>query len=215
MGDKINVHINGLPSLSFESGTPLYEIKDDYKKITGKRVIGAKINNLVVDLNTKLYGDTNITFFDHTDPVGNKMYQAGLKFILIIAVKNLWKKEISFKYSLDKGIYARVDKRLSDDDILLIKTKMQEIIDYDYPIKKCITKREDAITYYLSTKEDEKKENIHNIPNRYVELFEINHSYNFFYSPMPFNTGELNLFDIKRLDSNSIVFVSSQYINKT
>ena len=211
MGNKINVHINGLPSLSFAAGTPLYEIKDDYKKITGKSVIGVKINNLVVDLNTRLYEDSKITFFDYTDPVGNKMYQAGLKFVLIIAVKSLWKKEVSFKYSLDKGIYARVDKKLSDDDILLIKTKMQEIIDYDYPIKKCITKREDAITYYLSTEEDEKGENIHNIPNRYVELFEINHSYNFFYSPMPYNTGELSLFDTKRLDTNSIVLLYPRY----
>ena len=42
MGNKINVNINGLPSLSFASGTPLSEIKDDYKKITGKTVVGAR-----------------------------------------------------------------------------------------------------------------------------------------------------------------------------
>ncbi len=207
MGNKINVNINGLSSLSFPSGTPLYETKNDYKKITGKSVIGAKIGTLVVDLSTKLYEDTKVEFFDYRDPVGNKMYQAGLKFILIIAAKTLWKKEVSFKYSLDKGIYAKVDKKLSDDDVLSLKAKMQEIVDYDYPIKKCITKREDAIKYYLSTDEDEKRENIHNIPNRYVELFEINHNYNFFYSPMPFNTGELSVFDIKKIDSNSIVLL--------
>ena len=118
MGNKINVNINGLSSLSFPSGTPLYEIKNDYKKITGKSVIGAKIGTLVVDLSTKLYEDTKVEFFDYRDPVGNKMYQAGLKFILIIAAKTLWKKEVNFKYSLDKGIYAKVDKKLSDDDVL-------------------------------------------------------------------------------------------------
>ena len=207
MGNKINVNINGLPSLSFNAGTPLYEIANDYKKVTGKSVIGAKIGNVVVDLNTKIYENTKIDFFDYLDPVGNKMYQSGLKFILILAVRSLWKKEVSFKYSLDNGIYAKVDKRLSDDDILEIKTKMQELVDYDYPIKRCITKREDAIKYYITTEEDEKQANIHNIPNRYVELFEINHSYNFFYSPMPFNTGELTVFDIRRLDSNSIVLL--------
>ena len=46
-----------------------------------------------------------------------KMYQAGLKFIMIIAVRELWDKKVYFKYSIDKGIYAEFDKKLSDRDI--------------------------------------------------------------------------------------------------
>ncbi len=207
MGEKINVIMNGLPSLSFSSGTAIYEIAKNYKKITGETVVGARIGTVVVDLSTKLYENTNITFFGYNDQVGNKMYQSGLKFILIIAARELWKREVNFKYSLDKGIYAKIDKRISEEDVSLLKSKMQELIDYDYPIKKCITKREDAIKYYISTSEDEKSDNIHNIPNRYVELFELNHNYNYFYSPMPFSTGCLTLFDVKRIDSNSIVLL--------
>lgn len=207
MGNKISVNINGLFSLYYDTGISLIDIAHDYKKATGNCVIGAKIDNLVVDIETKLYENTRVDFFDYNDTEGNKMYQAGLKFLVVLACKILWKKDVCFKYSLDKGVYAEIDKNLSLSDITELRVKMREIVSYDYPIKKCITKREDAMTYYYSTGELEKSDNIQNIPNKYVELYEINHTYNFFYGNMPYTTGELGLFDIQRVDKNSIVLL--------
>lgn len=207
MGNKINININNLFGISADAGISIYDVAHDYKKVTGKPVVGAKIDNMIVDFDTKLYEDTRVDFFDYTDPEGNKMYQAGLKFVLIMAVKSLWNKNVYFKYSIDKGIYVEIDKKLSDADILEIKIKMEEIIGYDFPIKKRVTKRRDAITYYLSTGDTEKAENICNIPNSYVELYEIDHTFNYFYSDMPYSTGELGLFNIERIDKNAIVLM--------
>ena len=207
MGNKINININNLFGISADAGVSICDIAHDYKKVTGKPVVGAKIDNMIVDFDTKLYEDTRVDFFDYTDPEGNKMYQAGLKFVLIMAVKSLWNKNVYFKYSIDKGIYVEVDKKLSDADILEIKIKMEEIIGYDFPIKKRVTKRRDAITYYLSTGDTEKAENICNIPNSYVELYEIDHTFNYFYSDMPYSTGELGQFNIERIDKNAIVLM--------
>ena len=109
MGNKINVNINNLFSLSEEPGIALGELAHDYKKVTGNVVVGAKIDNVIVDFDTRLYSDTHIEFFDYTDQAGSKMYQAGLKFIMIIAVRELWDKKVYFKYSIDKGIYAEFD----------------------------------------------------------------------------------------------------------
>ena len=207
MGNKINININNLFGISADAGISIYDVAHDYKKVTGRPVVGAKIDNMIVDFDTKLYEDTRVDFFDYTDPEGNKMYQAGLKFVLIMAVKSLWNKNVYFKYSIDKGIYVEIDKKLSDADILEIKIKMEEIIGYDFPIKKRVTKRRDAITYYLSTGDTEKAENICNIPNSYVELYEIDHIFNYFYSDMPYSTGELGLFNIERIDKNAIVLM--------
>lgn len=207
MGNKINVNINNLFSLNEDAGVTVGELAHDYKKVTGNVVAGARIDNAIVDFDTRLNSDTRVDFFDYTDLAGNKMYQAGLKFIMIIAVRELWNKIVSFKYSIDKGIYAEFDKKLSDNDIEDLRIKMDEIISYDYPIKKCVTHRNDAIKYYLSTGEIEKAENISNIPNSFVELYEINHSYNYFYTDMPMSTGELGLFKLERIDKNAVALM--------
>lgn len=204
---KINVNINNLFSISADVGITITDIAHDYKKVTGKTITGAKINNMIVNRDTKIFEDTRVDFFDYTTPEGNKIYQAGLKFIMIIAIKKLWNKTVKFKYSIDKGIYAEIDKKLSDEDILNLKIEMEEIVSYDYPIKKCVTARTDAIKYFLSTHDDEKAENLINIPNNFVELYEIDHTYNDFFIDLPFSTGELGLFNIERIDKNAIALM--------
>lgn len=207
LGTKINVNVNNLFSLSEESGVTIEKLAHDYKKVTGNVVVGAKINNMLTDFDTRLDRDAYVEFFDYTDQAGNKMYQSGLKFIMIMAAKSLWNKTVSLKYSIDKGIYAEFDKKLSDRDIEELRIKMDEIISYDYPIKKCVTRRSDAIRYFLSTGETEKAQNISNIPNSFVELYEIDHSYNYFYTDMPISTGELGLFKLERIDKNAVALL--------
>lgn len=207
MGNKINVNINNLFSINAESGVTVSELAHDYKKVTGKVIVGAKKNNVVIDFSTRITEDTQINFFDYTSVEGSKIYQAGLKFIMIIAAKELWNKDVFFRSSVDKGIFAEVDKRLSEKDVLDLKMKMKEIVGDDYEIKKCITHKNDAIKYFLSTGETEKAKNVKNVPNNFVELYSIGHTYNYFYTDMPASTGELGLFDIAKIDSRTIALM--------
>lgn len=205
MGKKINININGLFSVNYDSGITIEEVSHDYKKVTGKYVIGAKINDVVMNFDTKIYDDTTIVFFDYTSYEGNKIYQSGLKYITIMAAREIWGKEVYFKYSLDKGVYAEVDKKLTEKDIINLKAKMHDIADYGYKINKCVVSKEDAIQYYKAIGAIEKAKNIKNIPNSFVELFELNHNYNYFYSEMPPTTKELNLFNVERVGSRGFV----------
>lgn len=207
MGNRINVTINKQFSLSANTGVTIKELAHEYEKVSDMIIIGARVNDSIVDFDTKIMEDTNIEFFDYTDPSGNKMYQAGLKFVMIIAVKELWNKNVTFKFSIDKGIFAEIDKRLTDQDIEDLRIKMNEIISYDYPIKRCVTRKLDAIKYYQSTEENEKCTNVRNIPNNYVELYEINHSYNYFYTDMPYSTKELGFFSLERIEKNAIALM--------
>lgn len=207
MGNKIKVNVNNLFSINAEAGVLVSEIAHDYKKVTGSVVIGAKIDHMVVDFQTRLMENANIEFFDYTSTEGSKIYQAGLKFIMMIAVKELWNKTVYFRSSIDKGIFAEIDKRLSEKDIEELKIKMRSIVAEDRQIKKCITHKNDAIKYHLSTGEIEKAKNIKNIPNNFVELYSIDHTYSYFYTDMPASTGELGLFDLVRIDSKTVALM--------
>ena len=128
MNNKININANGLFSLEYQAGVSILDIAHDFKKVTKRCILGAKINNVIVDMSTTLFADTDINFFDYTDTDGNEMYQAGLKFILLIAFNKLFKKQVRFKYSLDKGLYASTDKRLTDQDIDALKEGMEGML---------------------------------------------------------------------------------------
>lgn len=207
VGKKINIQINGKLNLKVSAGISVYEVVNYYKKYTGNPVVGAKIGNIILDFETTLYKDTKLTLFDYYDRVGTKMYQSGLKFLLIYAVRKLWGKNVFFRYSLDKGTYVEVNKRLTENDILNLKLEMERIVSYDYPIKRQVTNRKDAINYYLLEGEDEKASNVLNIPNNYVELYSLDHTYNFFYGPMPYSTGYLKFFDIKLIGDRGFVLL--------
>ena len=204
---KINIRINDQYNMKAEEGITVEEIINHYKKYSGEYSIAVKKNNILLDYDKRLFKDSSIEVLDIFSSLGSQIYVSGLKFVTIAAVKELWNKKISFKYSLDKGIYAEINKNLSDNDIVELKLKMEEIISNDYRITKHVTSRKDAIKYFNLEGDQEKAANILNIPNNYVELYELNHMYNYFYSNMPISTGVLKIFDVLRLGKNGIVLL--------
>ena len=142
--------------------------------------------------------------------MSNKEYAAGLKFLLYVAVKDLFDGEVFFHHSLDKGIYTTIEcKEIIDKEKLLnIKNYMKELVDKDIPIVKRIVKKEDAYKYYKEKCALEKMTNVLNISNVTVSLFELNGKYNYFYTHnMVKSTGELKLFDLYFVEDNKFILI--------
>ena len=142
--------------------------------------------------------------------MSNKEYAAGLKFLLYVAVKDLFNGEVFFHHSLDKGIYTTIEcKEIIDKEKLLnIKNYMKKLVDKDIPIVKRIVKKEDAYKYYKEKCALEKMTNVLNISNITVSLFELNGKYNYFYTHnMVKSTGELKLFDLYFIEDNKFILV--------
>lgn len=142
--------------------------------------------------------------------MSNKEYAAGLKFLLYVAVKDLFDGEVFFHHSLDKGIYTTIEcKEIIDKEKLLnIKNYMKKLVDKDIPIVKRIVKKEDAYKYYKEKNALEKMTNVLNISNITVSLFELNGKYNYFYThSMVKSTGELKLFDLYFIEDNKFILV--------
>ena len=59
--------------------------------------------------------------------MNNKEYAAGLKFLLYVAVKDLFNGEVFFHHSLDKGIYTTIEckKTIDKEQLLNIKKYMK------------------------------------------------------------------------------------------
>ncbi len=194
----------------FKSGTTVYQVAEYYQSKMDHDIIGAKINNEMVTMNTKLTKDCRISFIDVTDPYGYRMYQAALKFIFEVAVKLSFPNvEVNFLHSVPKGIMAEIkgNKSIIKDDLNVIKENMNTIINNDEKITKYNVVRKDAITYFESHNQHEKAQNVHNTNNEIISFYKLKDYYNYYYTELPYSTKKINKYELVYLGKNKIVLV--------
>ena len=192
----------------FLKGTTYYEISRGFN--LGKEILGVKINNEVLSLSDKAMESADVNFIDLNDLTGNKIYKSGLEFIFEVALKTVFPDlEITYQHSVPKGFLGEVigDHILTQEDLIKIKEVMTQIIEKDMVFKKLNVKKKEAIQFYEKMHQEEKAENISNISDKVVTLYELNGIYNYFYSDMPYSTGSITLYDIVYLGRNRLVFV--------
>ena len=172
-------------------------------------IIAASLNGEIVELSCQINEDSDLEFIHIYDKVGGKIYRAGLQFVYIVAIKELYGNavDVRIKHSLDKAIYTTVNGKLTSKDVKSIKRKMQEIIDLDIEIKKTLVRKKKAIEYFEKIKEKEKVKLYNQISNSYVTFYELLGHYNYFYYFLPYSTGILKTFDLQFVKPNGIVLM--------
>lgn len=196
MKENIIIEIEGYDRIIFKEGGTL---EDLLKQIGApKDIIAAQINNEIVELSYILKEDTKITLINTLHRMGAKIYRNGLKFLYIVAIKELYgsNTRVELKHSLDKGIYTKVDFDINEKQINDIKAKMTELVNKNLKIEKISTSRKEAIKYFESIKDIEKVENYKQMTSEVVTLYSLMEHYNYFYSIMPTSTGILTNFDL-------------------
>lgn len=137
-----------------------------------------------------------------------KIYGAGLKFMLCNAVKRLYNGEVVFHHSLDHGIYATIisDCLIDENELNKIKSTMNTMVEKDIPFNKKVVSKREAYDFFIKKGHSEKAENVSNINNITVSLFEFEGQYNYFYShDMPRSSKEIPLFDLYYVGPNELV----------
>lgn len=205
---EITVKIENYNTLQYPFGISLYEICEDLK--INYDVVGAKINNELTPLSTRLIKDTEVKFIDCCDLAGYKMYQAGLKFIFEVALKTTFPDyEVIFEHSVPKGILAEIigKKTLSQKEMGFIKGNMAKIISDDLVFEKYNISKRDAIDYFEKSNQLEKARNIENSGEDIVTLYKLKEELNYFYTEMPYTTKSISKFDLVYLGNNRLVFL--------
>lgn len=206
--ERITITFNDGSKKEYSKGITYYEISKDYK--LKNEILGVKVNNEIMPLNTKVVSDTIVEFIDFNDLAGYKMYQAGLKFIFEVALKEYDKSlNVTYEHSVPKGILAQItgDKELSKEDLGIIKGKMAKIISEDHKFEKFNVLKKEAYNYYVSINDMVKAKNVQNGISEVVSIYRLKEQLNYFYIEMPFSTKAINKFDVVYLGRNRIVFL--------
>ena len=142
----------------FVKGIKLKEVIKTLKEEYPNDIIIAKYNNNIINYEDTITKNGTLSLYDINTKQGNKVYERGLLYLFeVVALEVLGKDtKIIVKYSLDKGIYCKIEKEVTEEDIINIKKLMKEKVKQSLPFTKIETSREEAIEYFKSIKREDK-----------------------------------------------------------
>ena len=189
----------------YPNGISLLDIAKDFQKEFEQKIIIARVNGLITELNQKIFNNCTIEFQDRTSVIGNKVYESGLLFILIKAFKDIYNSRIKVEHSIDKGVYISTDMKINDSKLEKISAKVDELIEKDLPIDKLLINRKEAIKFYEKQKEYDKVSILKYNTNTNVNLYKLDNTYDYFFNSLPVSTGYIKEYKMTIIDENSFV----------
>lgn len=162
-------------------------------------IVLVKINGVLKELSTRIQEDCTLEFVDITSKSGMMSYIRSLQFVLIKAVSEVFpNSKVTIEHSLSKGLFGEIEKKppLVIDDIYDIKKKMDEIIGADMPIIRKKLQREEAINLFKEAGMEDKVSLLSTVNQDRVTIYSLGDTYDYFYGPMIYSTGQLKYFDL-------------------
>ena len=206
MIEEIKVTINGKEQ-SVPRGITLLQLSKEYEKDYRFPIILASVNNVYKELSYVVNESSGINFYDLNSKIGNRSHIAGLTFLLVVAVKEIFGLDANIKvmHSLDKGIYIETSFPLTETILKSIAKKMLKLVDMDMAITKVSVERISAIHYFESINDLAKARIMKYNTNTYITLYRLSNYYNYFYHQMPPSTSSLREFKLTYLNDNGFV----------
>jgi len=180
-------------------GTILNNIIKDNNLLNDLPVVLGKINNKIYELGTTIERGGSFEIVDIASKIGITTYVRTLQFVLIKAISELFPEaKISIEHSLSKGLFGEVHKNpaLDIDDIYDIKSRMNEIIKADMPIRRIAFSKERAVEIFTQYDMQDKVKLLKYVNVKEIKLYELGGRYDYFYGMMAYSTGVLKTFDL-------------------
>lgn len=206
MIEEIKVTIDGKEQ-SVPRGITLLQLSKEYEKDYRFPIILASVNNVYRELSYVVNDPCGINFYDLNSKIGNRAHIAGLTFLLVVAVKEMFGLDANIKvmHSLDKGIYIETSFPLTETILKSIAKKMLKLVDMDMAITKVSVERISAIHYFESINDLAKARIMKYNTNTFITLYRLSNYYNYFYHQMPPSTSSLKEFKLTFLNDNGFV----------
>lgn len=172
-------------------------------------ILAAIVDNKLKELSFNVMQPHKIEFIGYDHAEGRRTYIRSLCFVLQNTIRELYpEKLLIIDYSLPSGLYCEIremdfmeDGRpkvyfVTDEELDIIKEKMQDIIDKDLPFEKSKLTAEEAIALFRSNHQQEKVKVIQSLGRFSYSVYSLDNQYDTFYGPLVPSTGVLKTFDI-------------------
>ena len=173
-----------------------------------ENLIACMVNNEVKPLNYVLKENDEIELLNTSTRDGARTYTRGLLFIMAMAFEELYPQtKLTVNFQLSSSMYCETEQDviITEEMIEKVKTKMQEIINKNLPIKKVQMSKEEASKFIKKENTEIGEIQLENKDKKEVSLYFCEEYYNYFYGVMPISTGYINLFDIMKYHDGFLI----------
>ncbi len=184
---------------SFPVGSTLLEIYSGLELDFPYQVVSARVNNRSEGLNFRVYNNKDVEFLDVRDPSGMRTYVRSLCFILYKAVSELFPEgKLYVEHPVSKGYFChvRIGRPLTQDDVTVLKQRMQEIIDEDIPFHRVECHTEEALRVFNERGMKDKVKLLESAGTLYAYYYTLGDTVDYYYGNLLPRTGFVRLFDL-------------------
>ena len=192
-----DITLNGVP-MHLEERTPIVNlIKDDPEK----RVVAARVNKRVRDLNFEIQSNCEIVTIGTTDIEAMKVYEASLRYVVAMAFARCYPEmKIRFAYNVSRALSINIVSEgytANTAMLLRINHEIENIIKADYPLKRMVVPNEEAAEVYRERKQMDKLAILPYRPEKTVHLYECDGFLDYMFSPMVYSTGYIHEYKLR------------------
>ena len=199
---------------SFPEGCSLLDVYQEFQdeiKLPYP-VVSAKVNNASQGLKFRLFQNRDVEFLDAREGSGHRVYVRSLSFVLYKATQDVFPgSKLFIEHSLCRGYYCNFKKKggetLTDEDVTLIKQRMQEIINLDMPFRRTEATNEEAIRVFAERGFFDKVKLLETSGHIYSDYYTLGDTVDYYYGPLVPSAGYLKVWGLERYEQGLLLRV--------
>ena len=186
-----------------KEGTTLLEFAQTLSRSLAKSVLVAKVDDVVVGLDTELTKDAKVELLTFADSEGKHALRHSASHILAQAVQRLYKNvQLAIGPAIENGFYYDfdVEKPFSPEDLEKIQKEMEKIIQENLSIERKELSRKDAIKMFADKGETYKVELINDLPeDAVISTYQQGEFVDLCAGPHVLSTGKVKAFKLQSI----------------
>ena len=203
---------NNKKSQKVEIGSTLFDIFSAFDLKMTHGPVSARVNNKVEGMHYRVYNSKDVEFLDMTSSSGSRAYTRTLFFVLCKAVQDIYPAtDVVIDIPVSNGFYVdiRLGRPVVDEDVNIIRRRMQEIIDAKMPIRRFTVPTEEAVALFHEKGDVEKVKLLKTSGSIYTTYYKIGDYVDYYYGTLLTNTSQLYLFGLEKYYDGMLLRIPS------
>ena len=203
---------NNKKTQKVEIGSTLFDVFSAFDLKMTHGPVSARVNNKVEGMHYRVYNSYDVEFLDMASSSGSRAYTRTLFFVLCKAVQDIYPNtDVVIDIPVSNGFYVdiRLGRPVVEEDVNILRRRMQEIIDAKMPIRRYMVPTEDAIALFQEKGDVEKVKLLKTSGSIYTTYYKIGEYVDFYYGTLLTNTSGLYLFGLEKYYDGMLLRIPS------
>ncbi len=201
----------GTVTKEYEIGTTFEQIVQEYQEQYNNTIALVTENGKIRELHKKVSKDADVKFITLSDTIGHKTYERSAIMLFVKAVHDIMGKDVRIKveFSIGKGVYCAIqgDKKLADASVKKINKRMNDMVAENIPITKKPYPIAEAVALFKKQGMEDKVNLFRYRRSSYVNVYELDGYYDYFYGYMLPSTGYIKYFQVFPYESGVLLLL--------